>query len=99
MNIHLILYDVSTDTIRTKIAKRLIAEGYERIQLSVLIGHPHPKKIIGLWSTLQQWLQAEPTAKFYVIKLPANSLKQMTMIGEKNIDIDFLLGTKNSIFI
>lgn len=99
MNAYLIFYDISDNAIRNKIAKKLIAEGYERIQLSVLIGNPHPKKNTALWTSLQQWLRTEPTAKFYVLKIPISNLIQMSTIGEKNMDIDYLLGIKNSIFI
>ena len=99
MNIHLILYDITDDRIRTKIAKRLIAEGFDRLQLSVMIGNSDPLKITGLWPLLQQRLKPEPNAKFYTLQLLPNQVKKMSIIGEINIDIDFLLGTKSSIFI
>ena len=51
--IHLIFYDISTDRIRTKIARRLVAEGYERIQLSVFAGNPHPQSNTQLWQDLR----------------------------------------------
>jgi CRISPR-associated endonuclease Cas2 len=96
---HLIFYDISSDTIRTKIAKKLVAEGYERIQLSVFVGNPHPKQNIPFWQNLNTWLKTEPTAQFCVIRVASLNFKNMTMIGKNKLDLAFLLGEKNSIFI
>ncbi len=97
--IHIILYDISSDSIRNKIARRLIAEGYERIQLSVFAGNSHPKSNKKLWQSFKTWITQEPDAKFFVLKVPASNFKEMTILGKKGLDLDFLLGLKNSIFI
>jgi CRISPR-associated endonuclease Cas2 len=97
--IHLIIYDISSNTIRTKIAKQLVAEGYERIQLSVFVGNPHPKQNVLFWKNLNTWLKAEPTAQFCVIRVASLNFKNMTLIGKNKLDLAFLLGKKNSIFI
>lgn len=96
---HLIFYDISTDSIRTKIAKRLIVEGYERIQLSVFVGTPHPNQNKLLWKNLRTWLKVEPTAQFCVIRVASLNFRNMTLIGKNKLDLAFLLGEKNSIFI
>ena len=64
-----------------------------------MIGNSDPLKIPGLWPLLQQRLKPEPNAKFYTLQLLPNQVKKMSIIGEINIDIDFLLGRKSSIFI
>lgn len=97
--IYLILYDITSDPIRTKVAKRLTKEGYERLQLSVFTGIKHPKKIVGLWQALEVLLKKEPSAKFYVLKTTKNNFKEMEFIGLSDLDVDYLTGTRNSLFI
>ena len=65
---YLIIYDISSDKIRAKIAKRLTAEGYDRIQLSVFSGIFSPKLNISLWKDLNLWIGNEKDAKFFVLK-------------------------------
>ena len=97
--IYLVFYDISTNAIRTKIAKRLVAEGYERIQLSVFVGIRHPKQNTALWNTLNDSLKNEPTAKFFVINLSVANFQNMSIIGQSDLDILYLIGKKNTIFI
>ncbi len=96
---YLIFYDISSDSIRNKMAKRLIAEGYERIQLSVFAGLPNPKSNTLLWQNLNDWITADTTALLFILKVPPFNFSAMTMLGENQLDIPFLLGEKNSIFI
>lgn len=95
--IYLLLYDISTNSIRTKVAKLLIQEGFERMQFSVYTGLENPYKNTYLWNKLSQLLQEEPTAKLYVIKLTKNNLKNMKIIGIFEQDIDYLIGEKRSL--
>ena len=93
------MYDISDNRLRTKISKRLTAEAYERIQLSVFTGTVHPRDVAGLWSSLETWLAEEETAKFYVLKMTKKNFKNLEAIGNLEWDMDYLAGTKNSIFI
>jgi len=95
----LVFYDISSDPIRTKIAKRLVAEGYERIQLSVFTGLRNPKSDKTLWKALNDILEAEPEAKFYIIRIPPDNFRNLQMIGSNPLDIEYLLGEKYSLFI
>ena len=96
--IYLVFYDITSDKIRNKVAKRLVAEGYERIQLSVFAGLADPKQSTQLWTDLTNWLSAEQTAKFYVVRVSKTSMENMTMIGEPEWGLDYLLGMRNSLF-
>ena len=96
--IFLIFYDISSDTIRNKVAKRLVAEGYDRIQLSVFSGIKNPKDNKLLWGNLQQWLAGEPTAKFFVLKTSKNNFKNMQCVGTSDWDMDYLIGVRHSLF-
>ncbi len=97
--IYLIIYDISNDKIRTKISKRLIAEGYERIQFSVFAGNFDPVANKILISEIKEWLKEDPEAKFFVLPVTLKSFKNMYMIGNNTIDIDLITGEKNTLYI
>ena len=95
----LVFYDISNNRIRTKVAKRLLAFGFERIQLSVFCGLYHPKSNKVLWKELETLLATEQTAKFYVVKTSKKQFKNMDFLGSLDWDINYLLGCKNTLFI
>lgn len=97
--IYLLTYDISSNAKRTKIAKRIIAEGYERLQFSVFVGLENPEKNKSFWTDLNKYLETEPTAKLYIIPLTKNNFRNIATIGKKALDIDYLLGNKNTMFI
>ncbi len=94
------MYDISNNRLRTKIANRLTGLGYERIQLSVFTGITHPRDHTVMWSNINKWIdEEEGMAKFYVFKMTKNNFKSMESIGALEWDLDYLTGSKNSIFI
>ena len=95
----LIVYDISVDSIRNKVSKILIKESFERLQLSVFIGNENPAKNHKLWQQFQNLIKDDDEAKFYVFPIPDNSLKKMQYIGQSDVDIEYLLGNKDSFFI
>lgn len=95
--IYLLFYDITSNSLRTKIAKRLIAEGYERLQFSVYTFIENPQLNLSLWQELQTLLQAEPTAKLYVLSITKNNFRNIKIIGNLEHDIDYLLGEKRSL--
>ena len=97
--LYLVIYDIATDSIRTKIAKLLIASSYERLQFSVFLGLDNPKKDTELWKKFTELLKDEPEAKFYILPIPKNSLTSLMSIGKNSLDIEYLIGTKDSYFI
>ena len=97
--IHLVFYDITSDKIRTRIAKRLIAEGYERIQYSVFAAVIDPRYNAPHLEDLKTWISVEKSAKLFLLKLSEDQFKNMILLGNKDLDIDFIIGIKNSIFI
>jgi len=97
--IYLVLYDISNDSLRTKIAGRLVAAGYERIQLSVFLGIWNPKDNTTLWSELQSWLAQDKTSKLFVIPMTKNGLRKMQILGDFKPDIDYWVGEQHTLFI
>lgn len=95
--IYLLFYDITTDSIRTKTAKLLIAEGFERLQFSVYTSLENPTQNTKLWATLKKHLAPEPTAKLYVIAITKNNFKNIKIIGNFDHDIEYLTGDKRSL--
>ncbi len=100
--IYLLFYDISDDRARTKIAKLLIAEGYERIQFSVFtsIFNPFANKL--LWESLQR-LCASATDnendKLCVLNISKLNFKNMKIIGKFEPDMAYLTGEKQTLFV
>ncbi len=97
--IYLLTYDISSNAIRAKAAKRIIAEGYERLQFSVFVGRGNPKANKPLWAGLNKCLETEPTAKLFVVAITENNFRNMLTIGKNNLDVCYLLGNKNTMFV
>ncbi len=97
--VYLVVYDISVNSIRNKVAKILIKESFERLQLSVFLGNEDPTKNYKLWQQFKDLIKDDKEAKFYVFPLPDTSLKNMQYIGQSDIDIAYLLGEKDSFFI
>ena len=95
--LYLIFYDITSNSIRNKVAKILIQEGYERLQLSVFLGLENIGKQVSI--QLEELLKAEPEAKFYMVPLPKSSIKNLKSLGKMNLDIDYLTGDKDSLII
>lgn len=97
--LYLIVYDISDNRICHKVAKRLLAEGFERIQLSVFLGLFNPRRKDALWEQLNAWISEEKGAKFYVLPITKKSFKSMDVIGDLDVDIDYLAGDKHTLFV
>lgn len=95
---YLILYDIKKNTSRTRISKRLVKEGYDRIQLSVFVGRDDPYKNSVLWDFLQSSCDVE-TDRLFVISISKHLFKQMKQIGKSNWNMEYLTGEKNELFI
>jgi CRISPR-associated protein Cas2 len=97
--IYLIFYDISTDKIRNKIAKRVVAEGFERLQLSVFVGLVNPFLHPNLWHQLTTWASSDDLGKLYVISCTKKQFREMKIIGDNPLDLNYLIGEKSVIFI
>lgn len=95
--IYLLFYDIADNKIRTKTAKLLIAEGFERIQYSVYTALENPTKNANLWLKLLKLIEEETDAKLYIIAVTKKSFKNMKIIGKFDFDIDYLAGDKRSL--
>jgi len=48
---------------------------------------------------IKTWISVEKSAKIFLLKLSDDQFKNMILLGNKDLDIDFIIGIKNSIFI
>lgn len=96
---YLIMYDIAKDKIRTKVSKMLVSAGYERIQLSVFAGPDDPKANTKLWLDIEKIMSKEPAAKLFVIEVLERKFLNMHIIGNFDIDLDYLTGQKLTMII
>lgn len=93
---YLIFYDISSDNVRTKVAKLLSQMGYERLQFSVYAGPFHPEDS-GMWSKIATILQGNQGDKIYYLKISKESFKRIKIIGTFDIDMNYLCGDSCSL--
>ncbi|WP_204356589.1 CRISPR-associated endonuclease Cas2 [Arcticibacterium luteifluviistationis] len=94
----MVLYDITNNSIRKRIANRLIAEGYERLQLSVYLGNKNLKNDKKLWPVFCQWIEKD-NGKMAIMKLPPTVVQNIHLEGEQMIDFEYLLGQKFCMFV
>jgi len=93
---YLIFYDITETPIRTKVAKLLVTEGYERLQFSVFIAHFNPK-YFNIWKKLEQLLANTDGNKLYCLKITRENFYAIKTIGKLGIDLEYLAGDKRSL--
>jgi CRISPR-associated endonuclease Cas2 len=99
---YLVSYDISKDSLRTRVGDRLIADGLDRIQKSVYLGVVSEEVKV----ELIKWLKNEilmkgdiKTDTVIMIPLLARNVKEAVVLGKNNYDLDFLSGEKNSLYL
>lgn len=95
---YLLFYDITETALRTKVAKLLVNEGFERIQYSVFVSpfNPHKDK---LWHKLQIILNNTPANKLYCLKLTKENFYHIKIIGNFETDLKYLTGDLSSLII
>ena len=103
MRPYLILYDISNDKQRNKIAKEMKKRGLHRIQKSVFLGATPPdliNELEELFEIFISWEEASPHDSYIIIPLNENNLTGLKVIlKEPEFDLDFYLGKKIVVFI
>lgn len=97
---HLMIYDISNNRQRQKVANKLLQYGMERIQLSVYIGDIQTSKLPQLFRAIEQLMKVKSHSKdkFMHLRLSKSQIRQMYSIGEE-IDQDYLLGDLHTLVI
>lgn len=103
MKPYLILYDITENKYRNKIAKEIISRGLYRIQKSVFLGATFTEKIRELENIFTIHIQSTQSIndKLMIIPLDQYNLREMEIFlpDDEKFDLDFYLGQKVVIFI
>ena len=78
-------------------SKRLVDIEFERIQLSVFCGLENPKNTPLLWAYLEKCIN-EKEDKVYVLKVSKASLMREDILGILDLDLEYLVADKHSLF-
>lgn len=89
--IYLILYDITANSLRTKVSKLLVQEGYERIQFSVFVGNLNPYKN-GVWKKIKIYTKDSDTDSIICLKLNETNFLNMKILGKFTTDLDDIIG-------
>lgn len=95
--IYLILYDITSTSLRTKVSKLLEKEGAERIQFSIFVTHFNPYNS-GLWKKLKTILK-DKNEKLFIIPILKRNFYNTKIIGTLDKDMEYLTGDLNSLTI
>ena len=94
----IVMYDIENNRVRTEIAKYLIRKGCIRIQKSVYIANLKRPIFDEIQRTLKEIQQMyENNDSILLIPVSSDEVKAMKIIGQ-NIDIDLILGNRNTLF-
>lgn len=98
---YLVCYDISQNTLRNKIAQKLLREGFDRINKSVYLSSIDESSL----KSLVQWLSAQmqdskqPTDSLLIIPLTAGQVQRMAIFGLNELDKDELTGNKSTLIL
>lgn len=98
---YLICYDITKNSLRTKMAKKIIEHGLDRINKSVYLGSIPATSLQQLEALLIQALAAssDPDDSLLIIPVHAAQVQEMKIHGKQFLDPDELSGEKTTIIL
>jgi len=99
---YLVSYDITKDSLRTRVGDRLIADGLDRIQKSVYLGVMSEEVKVELvtWIFLEIQKKGDLNKDTLIIfHLTQHQVQNTLVIGKNNYDLNFLSGQDNSIYL
>lgn len=98
---HLICYDISSNALRTKLGKRILSAGLDRINKSVYLGTIGQGSLQLLEKDLSQLMQQKPAPNdsLIVISVGTQQVQQMRIYGQHELDKDELTGGKSTLIL
>lgn len=82
----LVIYDISEDKARTKLAKHLQNYGMRRVQYSGFVGNMNANDRIVLAREIKKYITT-PTDSIYVIPLCNRCIRTCKIVADKEIDL------------
>ena len=98
---HLICYDITSDTLRAKMGRKILEFGLDRINKSVYLGSITESSLTQLEALLSGLLQqkGEPHDSLIIIPVTAQQVQEMRVYGENGLDKDELTGDKSTLIV
>lgn len=98
---HLICYDITNDNLRTKMGKKILEHGLDRINKSVYLGALGESSLTQLEALLSSLLQqkGEPQDSLIIIPVTAQQIQDMRVHGENGLDKQELSGDKSTLIL
>lgn len=76
----LVVYDISSDRVRQRLAEYLKSKGFNRIQRSAFIGRPLPSTLLDVSRALSRYIDSSSDV-IHLIPLAEYSVKHMIVYG------------------
>ncbi|AEE53933.1 CRISPR-associated endonuclease Cas2 [Haliscomenobacter hydrossis] len=98
---HLICYDITQDSLRTRLAKKISESGLDRINKSVYLGSITDTALNALEKDLAKFVQEKGSPGDSLIILPVylEQINQMRIYGSIEPDRDELSGSKSTLIV
>jgi CRISPR-associated endonuclease Cas2 len=98
---HLICYDISQDSLRSKLGKKITEAGLDRINKSVYLGSIPDAALHALETSLAKALQEKggPGDSLIVLPIYLEQINQMRIYGHIEPDRDELSGNKSTLIV
>ena len=99
--LHLICYDISKNSLRATLSRKIIAAGLDRINKSVYLGALNETVLQNLEKELQQLLRQKGDPQDSLIFLPVqpSQVQRMRVYGRNDLDKDELSGNKSTLIL
>jgi len=96
----LICYDISANGLRTKISRRILEAGLERVNRSVYLGEIKDSDLRRLTTWLRQVMEkATSDDSLLILPVTQHQVWQMEMLGRNDYDIPMLTGTQHTLIL
>lgn len=93
----LICYDVGNNALRTRISRRLLEAGLERINRSVFLGQIKDSDLGRLKSTLQRLMEkAAPDDSLIMLPVTQQQVWHIEVLGKNELDLPVLTGEQHT---
>lgn len=98
---HLICYDISLDGLRTKMGRKILEYGLDRINKSVYLGTISESSLKSLETELTTLFQAkgDPDDSLIIIAVSGAQVQGMRIYGRNDLDKDELSGDKSTLMM
>ena len=98
---HLICYDITKNSLRSKLAKKIIAYGLDRINKSVYLGTLTDRSLKDLEKVIQEAIhnKGQPNDSVVIIAVSNPAIQAMRIYGKNEMDREELMGIRDTLIV